>query len=70
MPGLVDYWLNVIKFFQIQSLTKRPQDHTEKWFEHQIPVISPGGWGGTPIYELYRLCAAVKGMVFGNFTFE
>ena len=27
-----------------------------------------GGGGGNPIYELYRVCAAVKGMVFKQFS--
>ena len=28
----------------------------------------PGGGGGTAIYGLYGYCAAVKGMVFKQFT--
>ena len=28
----------------------------------------PPGEGGTAIYGLYRVCAAVKGMVFQQFT--
>ena len=36
-----------------------------------VPKLStnPGGGGvGTAIYRLYRVCAAVKGMVFKQFT--
>ena len=35
-----------------------------------MPLNSRGGGGGTPLYKLYKLCDAPKGMVFEPFLSE
>ena len=37
---------------------------SNQFYMYNIPE---GGGGGTPLYGLYRLCAAPKGMVFQPF---